>query len=171
MQCFFLNLPICFLCLVINTLLLHSPPANAAPPLASLKKLDLCGISLIAFSTIMLLLGFDWASQGMSWGSAQIVLCLCASAFALAVFIFVETKASKPVMPLHLFTHPTRIGAYVAAFVHAMGYMGLNYYLPIYFQAVRGQSTSQSGVSMLPLVTMFGVVSTGAGYLITATGR
>lgn len=74
-------------------------------------------------------------------------------------------------MPLHLFTHPTRIGAYAAAFAHAMGYMGLNYYLPVYFQAVRGQSTSQSGISMLPLVTMFGLASTGAGYLITTTGR
>lgn len=144
---------------------------NAAPTLASLKRLDLCGISLITFSAAMLLLSFDWASQGMPWGSAQVVLCLTFAAFALAVFVFVERKVSKPVMPPHLFTHPTRIGSYAAAFAHAMGYMGLNYYLPVYFQAVRGQTTSQSGVSMLPLVTMFGLVSTGAGYLITKTGR
>lgn len=119
----------------------------------------------------MLLLGFDWASQGMPWSSAQVIICLCVAALALFVIGFIERKVSKPVMPLHLFTDRTRIGAYIAAFVHAMGYMGLNYYLPIYFQAVRGQDTSQSGISMLPLVTMFGVVSTGAGYLITATGR
>lgn len=99
------------------------------------------------------------------------MLCLCVAVLAFIVFVIVEGKVSRPVMPPHIFTNPTRIGAYAAAFVHAMGYMGLNYYLPVYFQAVRSQSTSQSGISMLPLVIMFGVVSTGSGYLITATGR
>lgn len=119
----------------------------------------------------MLLLAFEWASLGESWGSTRIVFCLLVSSFAFVSFIFAETRAIKPVIPLRFFTHPTRIGAYTSAFFHAIGYMGLNYYLPIYFQAVRGESASQSGISMLPIVLMFGIVSTGAGYLITATKR
>lgn len=119
----------------------------------------------------MLLVSFEWASLGVSWGSAQIVFCLIISAFSLVIFMFTESRAAKPVIPLRFFTHPTRIGAYISAFFHSIGYMGLNFYLPIYFQAVKGQSASQSGVNMLPLVLMFGIVSTGAGYLITATQR
>ncbi|KUI72124.1 hypothetical protein VM1G_07633 [Cytospora mali] len=168
--CFLVNLPICLICLVVNILFL-----NIVRPTKSLRQsvqnLDLLGILSISTGTIMLLLAFDWASLGDSWGSARIVLCLVISVLALVSFIFAETRATRPVIPLRFITHPTRIGAYVSAFFHSIGYMGLNYYLPIYFQAVKGQSASQSGVSMLPLVLMFGVVSTGAGYLITATRR
>lgn len=137
----------------------------------SIQYLDWLGILSISLTTIMLLMTFEWTSLGVSWGSFQVVFCLIISVFTFASFIFAETRAAKPVIPLHFFIHPTRIGAYIAALFHSMGYMGLNYYLPIYFQAVKGQSASQSGVSMLPVVLMFGVVSTGAGYLITATKR
>lgn len=137
----------------------------------AIKTLDMVGIFAIGAATVLLLLAFEWTSLGTSWSSPQVLISLITAALSLGFFIYAETKATKPVIPLRFFTHPTRIGAYLAAFFHAVGYMGLNYYLPIYFQAVRGQSASQSGVSMLPLVLMFGIASTGAGYLITATKK
>lgn len=169
-QCFLINLPICLVCLVVNLLFLNiSRPTKSFRQ--SIQNLDCLGILCVSLATVMLLMAFEWASLGISWGSSRIVLSLVVSACALATFIFAETRAVKPVISLRFFTHPTRIGAYTAAFFHAIGYMGLNYYLPIYFQAVKGQNASQSGVSMLPIVLMFGFVSTGAGYLITATRR
>lgn len=169
-QCFLINLPICLVCLAVNILFLNiSRPSKSFSQ--SVRSLDFCGIICISLATVTLLMTFEWASLGVSWGSSQIVFCLVISVCALASFIFAEIRAVKPVISLRFFTHPTRIGAYTSAFFHAIGYMGLNYYLPIYFQAVKGQNASQSGVSMLPIVLMFGIVSTGAGYLITATKR
>ncbi|ROV94790.1 hypothetical protein VMCG_08842 [Cytospora schulzeri] len=168
--CFLINLPICLVCLIVNLLFLNiSRPTKSFSQ--SVQNLDCLGIICVSVATVMLLMAFEWASIGISWGSSRIVFCLIISVFALATFIFAETRAVKPVISLRFFTHPTRIGAYTSAFFHAIGYMGLNYYLPIYFQAVKGQDASQSGVSMLPIVLMFGIVSTGAGYLITATRR
>lgn len=169
-QCFLINLPICLVCLVVNLLFLNiSRPTKSFAQ--SVQNLDCFGIICISLATIMLLLAFEWASIGISWGSARIVLCLIVSVLALGSFILAETRATKPVISLRFFTHPTRIGAYTSAFFHAIGYMGLNYYLPIYFQAVKGQDASQSGISMLPIVLMFGLVSTAAGYYITVTKR
>lgn len=168
--CFLINLPICLACLVVNLLFLNiSRPTKSFRQ--SAKSLDYLGIFCVSLATVMLLLSFEWASIGISWGSPRIVLCLIISVCALATFIFAETRAARPVISLRFFTHPTRIGAYTSAFFHSIGYMGLNYYLPIYFQAIKGESAAQSGVSMLPIVLMFGIVSTGAGYLITATKR
>lgn len=139
--------------------------------LEAIKTLDIVGILAIGAATVLTLLAFEWTSLGTSWSSPQVLISLITAALSLGFFIYAETKATRPVIPLRFFTHPTRIGAYLAAFFHAVGYMGLNYYLPIYFQAVRGQSASESGISMLPLVLMFGIASTGAGYLITATKK
>lgn len=158
------------ICLVITLLFLNiSRPSKSFRE--AIKTLDIVGILAIAAATVLLLLAFEWASLGTSWSSPQILISLITAALSLGFFIYAETKATKPVIPLRFFTHPTRIGAYLAAFFHAVAYMGLNYYLPIYFQAVRGQSASQSGISMLPLVLMFGIASTGAGYLITFTKK
>lgn len=139
--------------------------------LEAIKTLDIVGILAIGAATVLVLLAFEWASLGTPWSSPQVLISLIAAVLSLGFFLYAETKATKPVIPLRFFAHPTRIGAYLAAFFHSVGYMGLNYYLPIYFQAVRGQSASESGISMLPLVLMFGIASTGAGYLITATKR
>lgn len=137
----------------------------------AIKTLDIVGILAIGAATVLTLLAFEWTSLGTPWSSPQVLISLITATLSLGFFMYAETKATKPVIPLRFFTHPTRIGAYLAAFFHAVGYMGLNYYIPIYFQAVRGQSASESGVSMLPLVLMFGIASTAAGYLITATKR
>lgn len=44
------------------------------------------------------------------------------------------------------------------------------YYLPTYFQIVRGTSAIRSGVLLLPLVTVQTIVSFGAGMLQSKTG-
>ncbi|POS75852.1 hypothetical protein DHEL01_v205758 [Diaporthe helianthi] len=168
--CFLINLPICLVCLIITVLFLNmSRPSKSIRE--AIKTLDFVGILAIGAATVLVLLAFEWASLGTPWSSPQVLISLVTAALSLGFFIYAETKATKPVIPLRFFTHPTRIGAYLAAFFHAIAYMGLNYYLPIYFQAVRGQTPSQSGISMLPLVLMFGIASTGAGYLITATKK
>lgn len=135
------------------------------------KQLDIFGILSIGVATVLFLLAFEWASQGVPWSSAQVLTCLILAIVAMGVFSFVETKSTKPVIPLRFFTHPTRIGSYGSTFMHAMAYSGLNYYTPLYFQGVRMQSASESGVSLLPLVLAFAIVSTGSGYFITATKR
>ncbi|KAG8162137.1 hypothetical protein KVR01_007902 [Diaporthe batatas] len=168
--CFLINLPICLVCLIITVLFLNmSRPSKSIRE--AIRTLDIVGILAIGTATVLVLLAFEWTSLGTSWSAPQVLISLVTAALSLGFFIYAETKATKPVIPLRFFTHPTRIGAYLAAFFHAVGYMGLNYYLPIYFQAVKGQTPSQSGISMLPLVLMFGIASTGAGYLITATKK
>lgn len=137
----------------------------------ALRCLDFGGIGTMATATVLVLLAFEWASDRNPWSSPQVITCLVLGVVFVGLFIFAESRARRPVIPLRFFTHRTRVGAYTAAFFHAISYSGLNYYAPIYFQGVRDQSASESGVSMLPLVLAFALVSTGSGYLITATKR
>ncbi|CAM1501693.1 Fc.00g036770.m01.CDS01 [Cosmosporella sp. VM-42] len=168
--CFFVNLPICAICFAVTFTFLHIPRPSI-PLKQAAGALDLPGVFSIGAATVLLLLAFEWASQGTSWASAQILVCIILSAVGVITFAYFETRAERPVIPLRFFKHRTRTGAYAASFLHAISYSGLNYYTPLYFQGVRGQSATESGVSLLPLVLAFAVVSTGSGYMITATRR
>lgn len=170
LQCFFVNLPICVVCFV--TIFIFLQVSRRTIPLKEAKRsLDIPGIFSIGASTILLLLSFEWASQGASWASAKVLSCLVLCVAGLVSFLYLETRATRPVIPLHFFSQRTRVGAYAATFLHAVSYSGLNYYTPLYFQGVRGQSATSSGVSLLPLVLAFAIVSTGSGYIITATKK
>jgi hypothetical protein len=138
---------------------------------AAVQKFDFFGIILIAAATTLILLAFEWAQQGMSWSSSKVLSCLIIGIVVMVAFIFAETRATVPVIPLRLFNHRTRIAGFSATFLHSLAYASLSYYMPLYFQAVKGQNASESGVNMLPVVLAFAIVSTSSGYAITATQR
>jgi hypothetical protein len=166
------NLPICVVCVVTTILFLHISHAESpATAHSALLGLDYAGISAAGIATVLFLLAFEWASEGLSWASAHVLPCLLLGIVFLVLFVLAEARARRPVIPLRFFSHRTRAGAYAAAFLHGIAYSGLNYYTPLFFQGVKGESATESGVDLLALIVTFSITSTGAGYLITATKR
>jgi hypothetical protein len=101
------------------------------------------------------------------------VICLLVFGllFILA-FILVEWKfAALPLMPLRLFTHRTLVCAYLVGFWHGFVFIAGCYFLPLYFQAARGDTPLLSGVYVLPYVITLSLVSGAAGYAISRSGR
>jgi MFS family permease len=75
----------------------------------------------------------------------------------LAAFLFVETKAVEPLIPLSLFRHPVIALCSVAVFLLGMGMFGVIMYLPLFLQGVLGVSATASGNLLTPL--MMGAVT------------
>jgi hypothetical protein len=122
------------------------------------------------------------------WKSA-IVLCFLVFGFAFLVcFIIVEWKFAKlPIMPLRstsppipiahintpnrLFTNRTNASCYLVSFCHGIVFLSGCYFIPLYFQAVRGDTPLMSGIYVLPYVISLSVTSGSAGLVISRTGR
>jgi len=68
----------------------------------------------------------------------------------LALFLYAESKASEPVIPLVLFKDPIIAICSVCAFVLGMGMFGVIIYLPLFMQGVLGVSATQVGQSAHP---------------------
>ncbi|KAH8195906.1 hypothetical protein TruAng_009919 [Truncatella angustata] len=100
-----------------------------------------------------------------------VLVSLLSGVAALVAFVPSEMSAESPVIPFRFFKHRTRIGAYMAVFFHSVAFSGLNYWLPMYFQAVRQQTSSDSGLSMLPWTLSFAVMSAAAGIFVVAMRR
>jgi hypothetical protein len=70
----------------------------------------------------------------------------------LIIFGFYESSKfpTEPTIPPRLFTNRTTVIAYILSFVMAITDLWEIYFLPVYFQAVKGSTPSGSGVQVLP---------------------
>ena len=105
------------------------------------------------------------------WGSAPIIALGVAGAVLVGVFALVERRAVEPVLPLHLFKIRTFSVASIVGFIVGFAMFGAITYLPVFFQVVRGESPTVSGLQLLPLIVGMLTVSIASGQFISRTGR
>ena len=74
------------------------------------------------------------------------------SALALAIFVWVESRAVDPILPLRLFKRQVFSVCSILAFIVGFAMLGALTFLPTYLQYVKGVSATASGVQTLPLV-------------------
>lgn len=169
--CFWINLPtggVAFLILVFF-LKLHNP---RTPLKEGLLAIDWTGNLLVIGGTLMVLIGLEFGGVQFAWNSATVICLIVFGIFTLAIFGFYIAKIAKfPVVPLRVFQYQNCAPAYLLSIMHAMAFMGTNYYLPLYFQAVLGANSLMSGVYLLPFVLTLSIVSFFSGMLIKKTGN
>jgi len=153
---FYVNLPVGII--AIAAIYLEFP---ALHPEGVKRSLDWAGILSLILCIVPLLLALTWVTN-FGWASTRVESLLAVSILMLAAFLYSETKAVEPLIPLSLFRDPVISISSVAVFVLGMGMFGVIIYLPLFMQGVLGVSATRSGNLMTPL--MMGAV---AGSLLT----
>nr|WP_040156204.1 MDR family MFS transporter [Mobilicoccus massiliensis] len=134
-------------------------------------RIDWAGIVVLSGTLLALLLATSLGGATWAWDSAQIIGLYVGGTLGLLLFIWIETKAAEPVIPLRLFRSSVFTFSNVASFGVSMLMFGALIYIPVYAQGVLGVDATQSGLILMPMsVTMIGL-SIIAGLLITRTGR
>lgn len=134
------------------------------------RKVDFAGVLTLTCCLVPLLLAFTWVTD-YGWSSVRVDSLLGFAICMLALFLFVETRAAEPVIPLALFRNPIIAICSVAAFVLGMGMFGIIIYLPLFMQGVMGVSATQSGSLLTPLMMAAVVGSIAAGQYTSRSGR
>ena len=133
--------------------------------------IDYLGAAVLVFSASFLVLFTSLGGTTYPWGSPTIVGFGVAGAVLLVVFVFVERRATEPVLPLHLFSNRGFSVTSVVGFIVGFAMFGAIVYLPVFFQIVHGESPTTSGLRLLPLLVGLIICSTGSGITISRTGR
>ena len=133
--------------------------------------IDYLGAAVLTASASCLVLFTSLGGTTYPWGSPGIIGLGVAGAVLLIVFVFVERRATEPVIPLHLFSNRGFSVTSVVGFVVGFAMFGAITYLPVFFQIVHGESPTQSGLRLLPLLVGLIICSTGSGIIISKTGR
>ena len=84
------------------------------------------------------------------WGDPGTLGFLGGAVVLLAVFLFVQSRAKDPLLPLHIFKNRSRSGAYLGMVLFASGPLGMFYLLNLYMQYVLDYSPMRTGLSWLP---------------------
>lgn len=120
----------------------------------------------------MLLLGLHLGGTHSPWHSPTVVCLVTFGLVAGGLFALNEWKlATHPVIPLRLFATRSSAAAYAVCFFHAFAFLGVAYYLPLYFQSVLLASPLLSGVFLLPLIVSSSVSAALTGWYIQWSGK
>ena len=162
---FFINIPIGVAALVVTSLALklHHVRRQAS--------VDYLGAATIVGSVSSLVLYLSWAGPDQGWTSVTGISLLVGFVVLGALFVLVESRAKEPIIPLELFKHWTFTSNIIFAMIMGIGMFGGLIFLPIYLQAVKGMTATQSGLAILPLVVGIFTTSIGGGQIMARTGR
>jgi MFS family permease len=89
----------------------------------------------------------------------------------LGIFLWVESRAAEPIVPLDLFRNRTYSISMLAAFLASFGFFGAIIFLPRWYQVVNGSSATESGYQLLPLLAGLIIASVISGQFVSRTGR
>jgi EmrB/QacA subfamily drug resistance transporter len=162
---FYINIPLGIVALfAVSRVLKKNTMGNTK------HRIDFLGAGLLVAWTVVLLV---WLERGRTWGwgSATSIAVLALALALFAVFMRHELVSDEPILPLRIFRNKVFTVAGACTFVGGLGLFGAIIYLPVYLQIVKGQSPTESGLHMLPIITGLLIGSISSGRLITRWGR
>ncbi|WP_327254709.1 MDR family MFS transporter [Streptomyces sp. NBC_01244] len=164
---FYINLPLGAVALAMVTAVLHLPKkVHGERP-----KIDYLGAALLTIGITSTVLVTTWGGTEYAWGSTEIIGLIAVGIVSIAGFLYAETKAADPVMPLHIFRSRNFTLMSVIGFLVGFAMFGGVLYLPLFQQSVQGASATNSGLLLLPMLLSMMAVSLVAGRITTSSGK
>ncbi|RDH79116.1 MFS transporter [Mycolicibacterium moriokaense] len=162
---FWVNIPVAIVVLIVG--------AAAIPALAKTTRpvIDYAGILFVGLGASGLTLATSWGGGEFAWGSPVIIGLFAASVAALCAFVWVETRAAEPILPIRLFGSPVFTVCCILGFIVGFAMLGALTFLPTFMQFVNGVSATTSGLRTLPMVAGMLITSIGSGNIVGRTGR
>ncbi|GAA5902761.1 MDR family MFS transporter [Sporobolomyces salmoneus] len=177
---FYINIPIGAVSFVVVLLLL-----TAAPPLgADLSKrstrdllrqtirIDWIGGVLSLGAVTSLVLALQWGGNQKPWNDGAVIACLVVAGVGFIAFgLWQRWLGDKALVPPAIFKDYSIWAICVNCFMVRCSMLVLTYYIPIYYQAARNHSPTQSGLDILALMLGTVVSVIVSGRLVGTFGR
>jgi EmrB/QacA subfamily drug resistance transporter len=150
--CLYVNLVFAGLAITGGALLLGRQPKTPG------ARLDWPGVAAVSGGIFGVVYGFaNAATHG--WHAPSTWGFLAAGAALLIVFGCGQARSAHPLLPPRVALHRNRGGAYITMLVQGAAVYGIFLFLIYYMQLSLGYSPVKSGVALLPMVAVIGVMA------------
>jgi EmrB/QacA subfamily drug resistance transporter len=161
---FFINLPIGIAALVFSLRIL---PKDRPQPA---ERFDALGLFLLSPGLALLIYGLAQSSSSGGFGSAKVLLPAIAGVLLLAAFVRHALHTADALIDLRLFANRKFAAAAGTLVLMVISVFGAMLLLPLYLQAVRGETALQSGLLLAPQGLGAMIAMPIAGQLTDRTG-
>ncbi|KAI1389241.1 MFS general substrate transporter [Hypoxylon trugodes] len=136
------------------------------------RKIDWCGLFLGVTGVLFLIIPINSGGSTFPWNHPVVIALLVIGGTFIILFGVVEARLAKfPLIPLRLFNRLSTSTIYLQSFLYN-GVWQINiYFLPIYFQDVKGYNPLQNAMLMLPLLLTQAVAALVAGQITSKIAR
>jgi len=164
---FWINIPLGIAAIVVAAVFIRLPQkANRVKP-----RIDYLGTALIAIATTSLVLVTSWGGTEYEWDSILIIGLIALTVVAAGLFVWAETKAAEPIIPLSLFKDRNFTITTIAGLMTGVAMFGAIGYMPTFLQIANGINATESGLLLLPMLGGLLITAIGSGLLMSKTGR
>lgn len=130
------------------------------------------GTAVFIPAIICLLLALQWGGTKYDWSSWRIILLFCFFGILIIAFTAIQFwKQESATIPPKIMMKRSMWSAAWFSFALGSAFLLMVYFLPIWFQAVKGASAVKSGIMNLPMILCLVVVSIISGIAVTVLGQ
>ncbi|KAL6805514.1 major facilitator superfamily domain-containing protein [Trichoderma sp. SZMC 28012] len=165
---FLIQVPPAILSAIAVAILVRVPPKQSNK--SYLARIDFGGVFFTVSFLVLLLLGVNAGGNLVPWIHPLPLTTIPLSIVAFVGFIWWESRAMQPIIPVRLLLDRTLLSACLCNFLATMVTLSGIFYVPLYLQ-VRGDSPTVAGLKLLPSPVGISICSVGAGYIMKKTGR
>ena len=141
------------------------------PFLKKLLSLDLIGNFILICAAVMLFLALEFNSSNIPWQNAKIIGLLVGAGLTAIIFILWQWYVGDDaLLPGKIVTQRSVAASCLAAFFMYGTILIHAYYLPIWFQAIKGDDAVQSGIDLVAYMVTNAAFSVFAGILVSKIG-
>ena len=134
-------------------------------------QLDFLGILCFIPSNISLILALQWGGTIYAWNDGRIIALLVVFGILLIIFIGVQLwKGDAGTVPPRIISQRSVACGFLYSTSVAGSMMVFVYYLPVWFQAIKGASAVESGIMTLPVIISLVLGSILSGAITTRIG-
>ncbi|HEX8969703.1 MAG TPA: MDR family MFS transporter [Chloroflexota bacterium] len=163
---FYVNLPFALLALVV--LWRFFPRVHHS---GRRLPIDVGGAVTSVVGIVLLLLALTLGGREYAWTSPVVLTLIGVGVLVLGVFLWVETRAADPILPLSLFRNNVVAISSTNSMAQSISLIVLALFVPLYAQAVLGTTATVSGTIMVPMLVGMIASNLGSGMLIAHIGR
>ena len=152
---FYINLPLGAVTAVTLAIFFHPNEGKHTklPFLQKIKHLDLPGLGLFVPGVVMLLLALQWGGKRNPWKSATIIGLIIGFVLMICLFAVWEWhQQDEASIPPRIMGQRSVYSAAAIVFFGLGSVQIIGYYIPMWFQVIKGVSPVGSGIRFLPLV-------------------
>ncbi|KAL7932070.1 MFS general substrate transporter [Trichoderma chlorosporum] len=172
--CFYINVPIGVASFGILFVFLRVKYERDLSWSARFKRIDISGNAIFVAAIASALIALTWGGTIYSWSTYHIVVPLVLGLVGVLLFVAFEWTPKlcpEPSFPRQIVSNRTSAAALALTIIHAVVAYWVYYFLPIYFQAIKGLSPLRSGINTLPNVAGGLVFAVLGGVLLSKFGR